>query len=669
MYEMLTGHPPFSGRSMQELLARHSLDPVPSISAARSVPLHIERAVARALSKAPVDRFATAGQFALALGDAGGALPGAARGGKRYAAAGAALVILLATIAGWLALGRGQEIVADAAQRRAIAVLPFQYLGGEQAHSYFAGGLHDELLTQLSRVAQLRVISRTSVMGYADGKTPVRQIGRELEVGTVLEGTVQVLGERLRVNVQLIDASSDEHLWAERFDRTLDDAFSIQSEIAQRVADAVGAALDGPQQLTVASMPTSNPEAYRLYLQAREYGRRAGFVRQDAEAAQQLLERAIALDPTFAEARGWLIRTHTAIYDSRLDASPERLAAVKREAAAAARLAPANPEVRLALADVHLVEGNVRAFIEESRAALKAMPAGSDASRRLAGVLLTEGRFAEAVDVLEKTAPLDPRNAMLFYGLGVTNTWLGRYGAAVAAFDRALMLAPDFHIAAVVRGWTFAIWQGQLDTIRAVLARTPSNASLDVYGTIDAHRLQLELWSRRPDEVLAIAKSAGNSVLEGQPFFWPVSLYSGWAHRMKGDSVAAQSAFDSARAIASSALVREPGDWRIRSGHALALAGLGRHADALAEAEALGRTAAYTDDGLWRPIIAEMRARIMAQSGAHDDALREMERVFSGHVGEGRGFFGPNIVRIDPMYDPLRHEPGYRRAVAGWSRR
>jgi hypothetical protein len=167
---------------------------------------------------------------------------------------------------------------------------------------------------------------------------------------------------------------------------------------------------------------------------------------------------------------------------------------------------------------------------------------------------------------------------MLFYAMGVSNTWLGRYDAGTAALDRALTLAPDFHIAAVVRGWTYAIWQGQLDTIRAVLARTPPAAPLDVYGTIDAHRLQLELWSRNPEGVLAIARSLGEPVVQGQPFFWPVALYAAWAHRMKGDSLAARAAFESARVIASSALLREPGDWRIRAAHGLALAGLGRRA-------------------------------------------------------------------------------------------
>jgi eukaryotic-like serine/threonine-protein kinase len=663
LYEMLTGHPPFSGRSMQELLARHSLDPVPSIAAARAVPPHLERAITRALAKAPADRFATAAAFAQALRPGDVERAGGPSGRRRLVAAGVALAVLLVAAGAYVVLNGGQETRAMTDGRRAIAVLPFQFLGGDQAQSYIAGGLHDELLTQLSRVGQLRVISRTSVMGYAAGNTPVRQIGRELNVGTVLEGTVQVLGERLRVNVQLIDASTDEHLWAERFDRTLDDAFQIQSEIAQRVTDAVGAALDGTERQTLSRMPTWDAEAYRLYLQALQYVRRPGYQRPDIEAAQQLLERAVSRDSSFAEARALLVRTHVTIYDSRLDASPERLAAIRREAAIAVRLAPTAPEVRLAVAEVHMIEGNVRAYIEETRAALESMSAGSEASGRLAGVLVTEGKFSQAVEVLEKAAPSDPRNAMLFYAMGVSNTWLGRYEAGTAALDRALTLAPDFHIAAVVRGWAYAIWQGQLDTIRAVLARTPPTAPLDVYGTIDAHRLQLELWSRNPDALLAVARSVGQPVVQGQPFYWPVSLYAAWAHRLKGDSLAARAAFDSARSLASSALLREPGDWRIRAAHGLALGGLGRHGEALAESQALAASPSYTDDGLWRPLVSEMRMRIMAQSGAHDDALREMERLFRGDLGEGRGFFGPHIVRIDPLYDPLRQRPGYRRVA------
>src|SRR5207249_7705058 len=175
-------------------------------------------------------------------------------------------------------------------ERSEIAVLPFQNLSAEGPHAYFAGGLHDELLTQLAKVAALKVISRTSVMGYQGTSKPLKQIANELGVGSVVEGSVQVAGERLRVTVQLIDAATDEHLWAERYDRTLDDAFAIQSEVAQKIVTAVGAALTRAEQGSLTAAPTTNAEAYRLYLQGREYWNRPGQLRQNCEIAQQLYE-------------------------------------------------------------------------------------------------------------------------------------------------------------------------------------------------------------------------------------------------------------------------------------------------------------------------------------------------------------------------------------------
>ena len=203
-----------------------------------------------------------------------------------------------------------------APERTAVAVLPFQNLSADRAHAYFAAGLHGELLTQLSSVAALTVISRTSVMGYAGRDTPLRQIATELGVRSVVEGSVQVVNGRLRVSVDLVDAASDTQLWAERYDRALDDAFAIQSEVAQRIAAAVGAALGGPERKALADIPTSDPEAYRLYLQGREYLARPGYLRLNWESAEQLFDRALTLDPGFAPAHAAVSEVHGRIFST-----------------------------------------------------------------------------------------------------------------------------------------------------------------------------------------------------------------------------------------------------------------------------------------------------------------------------------------------------------------
>ena len=354
LYEMLAGHPPFTGGTAHEILARHSMDAVPSLAAARpTVPEGLERAIATALAKVPADRFSTAAQFADALARRGSsATVGAARSSRRVARLAVIAVAGMVTVGGAILMLRPSP-KAPGYARTAIAVLPLQNLSAQGPHAYFAGGLHDELLTQLSKVAALKVISRTSVMGYESTKTPLRQIASELGVGSVVEGSVQIEGSRLRVNVQLIDAATDAPVWAERYDRTLDDAFAIQSDVAQRIVAAVGAALSDAEQQRLAAVPTANAEAYRLYLQGREYLIRPGFLRRNEEIAQQLFETALARDPGFALAHAALSEVHGRMFWFRYDPSPARAARQRAEAEAALRLAPELPQAHVAMGLAH----------------------------------------------------------------------------------------------------------------------------------------------------------------------------------------------------------------------------------------------------------------------------------------------------------------------------
>ena len=232
-------------------------------------------------------------------------------------------------------------------------MLPFQNLSAEGPHAYFAAGLHDELLTQLSKVGALKVISRTSVMGYEGTKTPLRQIARELGVGSVVEGSVQVVGDRLRVNVQLIDAATDAHLWAERYDRTLDDAFAIQSEVAQQIVAAVGGVLTSAEQGSLTAAPTANAEAYRLYMQGREYYIRPGYLRQNYRDRPAALRAGAGTRSGLrAGARGTLgSARHDVLVPLRSLAGAA--ARQREEAETALRLAPDLPQAHMAIGLVH----------------------------------------------------------------------------------------------------------------------------------------------------------------------------------------------------------------------------------------------------------------------------------------------------------------------------
>ena len=254
-------------------------------------------------------------------------------------------------VAGALVVGRWLTTRAAKTRppRTAIAVLPFQNLTTDTSRAYLAGGLHEELLTQLARVASLTVTGRTSVLSYAGTTKRLSQIGAELGVGSIVEGSVQFVGNRLRVNVQLIDPVTEAHLWAEHYDRTLGDAFAVQSDIAQRIVAAVGATLTSDEAGALATAPTHNAEAYQLYLQGLDYFRRPGYLRQNLEIAQHLYERALALDSTFALAHLGLSSVHWWMSGLQYDPSPARPELYHRELRAALRFAPELPQARLAL--------------------------------------------------------------------------------------------------------------------------------------------------------------------------------------------------------------------------------------------------------------------------------------------------------------------------------
>jgi serine/threonine-protein kinase len=663
LYEMLAGQPPFTGATAESVVHQHlSVEPRSVAGHRPGVPAGIARALGRALAKAPADRFETAARFAEALARPESvALPAARRPWRLAWLGGAAVVVAVGAL---LVLRPGRQGPTPARPvhaRSAIAVLPFQNLSGEGPHAYFAGGLHDELLTQLTKVAALKVISRTSVMGYQGTSKPLKQIATELGVGSVVEGSVQVVGGRLRVTVQLIDAATDEHLWAERYDRTLADAFAIQSEVAQQIVTAVGVALTSAEQGSLTAAPTTNAEAYRLYLQGREYAARPGSLRETAEASQQLYERALALDPNFALAHGALSEMHGVMYWFRYDPSASRAARQRNEAEAALRLAPDLPQAHSAMGLAHYWgRRDYRRALDEFAIALKGLPNDTWLLWLMGAVHRRLGHWDKVVAAYEKVAQLNPRDANLFFDLGgQTYLTMHRYADAVSAYDRALSLAPDLSPAAVWRGLTYALWQGQLDTLRTVLGRLPRDAELGERGSVPAQRAALLLWERNADSLLQMPQIARGDVFVAQEFFLPSALYAAWAHQLRGDHAAARTAFESARVRLDSALSELPDDARVHAARGLALAGLGRRDEALREARWLRQSVVYREDAAGGTVLAEDRARILAQAGDAGAALDEIERLLAEP-----SFLTVHKLRLDPLWDPIRDHPRFKALLA-----
>jgi TolB-like protein/DNA-binding SARP family transcriptional activator len=576
----------------------------------------------------------------------------------------AGAVIVLGAIFGagrWLKPGAPEA----SGPRTAVAVLPFRNLSADSSYAYFAGGLHDELMTQLAKVASLTVIGRTSVRGYEETSKPLRQIGEELAVGSIVEASVQVLGNRLRVTVQLLDPVTQAELWSERYDRTLDDAFAVQSEIAQRIVVAIGATLTDPEAGAIVAVPTQNADAYQFYLQGLEYHRRPGYQRDNLVIAQQLYQRALALDSSFALAHAAVSLAHAQMYGWGYDRSMTRLELAQREGDAALRLAPGLPQAHLAAGLRYHVRGffsldrvnvsaDFRAALDQFHLGLRGAPNDPNMWIGIGFTQRSLGNWDSALAAFNHARRLDPRDANLLDQMGYTYDFVRRFREAIEAFRQALVLAPDLVHVRLSVAWSYLKWKGELDTLRAVLQSLPFTGNPGPGGnSIGDQRLRLLEFERRPDSLLALL-----------PFLRPATdttpeatlLRVDWtarAQRLRGDTTVARLYFDSV-VVLLNVEERVLLDERWRHGlRGIALAALGRRAEALREVGWLERFDDFPENREsggtgWS------RAVILAQLGETARALDEIERLLVRPGG-----FGVHELRLAPEFDPVRHDPRY----------
>jgi TolB-like protein/DNA-binding SARP family transcriptional activator/Flp pilus assembly protein TadD len=531
--------------------------------------------------------------------------------------------------------------------RTSIAVLPFRNLSADTAHTYFASGLHDELLTQLAKVATLRVIGRTSVGEYEGTSKPLHEIGDELAVGSIVEGSVQVVQTRLRVTVQLVDPATEEVLWADRYDRTLGDVFAVESDIAQQIVATAGARLTRAEAVALTAAPTQNAEAYQLYLQGLDYWRRPREIGPRAEVAQQLFERALALDSTFALAHAALSLVHGENYQNFGDRSFMTRALQRHEAEAALRLAPDLPQAHLAMGVVYHVRYEDAQALAEFGVALRGAPNDADAWEWAGFAHRELGNWDSALVAFDHGIRLDPRDVKVIVDRGYTLEVLRRYGAAVDAFRQALELAPDLVRAHIEIGYIYMKWKGDWDTLNAVVAGLPVETWHDAL-------LGVNLLQRRADKVLALLRAfPGPAGLSGLGS-GPRALTAAQAYRLRGDWAAARAAFDSAVTLLDSVERARPDDWLVHGMRGEALAGLGRRADALREARWLEQSDAYRKDRFGGAWPAASRSIILAGVGETDAAIAELERLLAhpSHLSVPE-------LRLNQGWDPIRNDPRF----------
>ena len=547
-----------------------------------------------------------------------------------------------------------------ATPEKSIAVLPFENLSEEKANAYFADGIQEEILTRLAKIADLKVISRTSTQKYKSAPDNLSEIAKQLGVANILEGSVQKAGGQVRVNVQLINAQTDSHLWADTYDRKLTDIFGVESEIAKSIAESLQAKLTGREEQALAVKPTNNPEAYDAYLRALALEARIDSS-NSPEKAIRSYEQAVQLDPGFALAWARLSRLDAALYFFDYDATATRRDAAKRAMDQAQKLQPNSPETQLALAyyQYHVLHDYELAQTTLGLVA-KILPGSSEVPAALAAVARRQEHWNESIAYWEQALVLDPRNIRLLTETAATYTMLRQFPAALKLYDRALDIRPnDLDLMASKAGIYQA--EGNLEEAAKFLpevdALTPSWAA---FSTKNA-QLILERNYGEAVRLLQVRQAQFQFVLPSEKGLCQVML--ALALRLAGDSVGAKVAAEEARDTLEPLCKNQPDNGQFAALLSQAYAVLGNKNSALQEAQhavALSESAKGAANG---PKFEENLAWIQMIAGEKSRAISTLARLLE--VPYENYVYGapitPALLRLDPTWDALRTDPAFRK--------
>jgi serine/threonine-protein kinase len=553
------------------------------------------------------------------------------------------------------------------APEKSIAVLPFENLSEEKANAFFADGVQDEVLTDLARIADLKVISRTSVMHYRSGiARNLREIGEQLGVAHVLEGSVQRAGNRVRVNAQLVDARTDRHLWAQTYDRDLADVFSIQSEIAKTIADQLQAKLSPDEKSAIERPPTSDISAFDLYVRAKDLivtGSASSSGKADFLQAIDLLNQAVARDPSFFEAYCSLAEAHDLLYNSGWDHTSARLALAEAAIEAASRLRPNAGETHLIRAR-NIYQGylDYDGALAELELARQTLPNDSRVFE-LTGYIQRrqQGRYEEATRNLERAIDLDPRNVVALQQIAEYNyPRLRRYTDAKSAWNRLLAITPDDATAKAERAMVDFEWKGDTrplhQMIDAIRATNPSAVQ-----SIADRWLTCALAERDAAAANnALSASGENSIALGsENVVFSRPFVEGVIARLTKDDAKARSAFTAARAEQEKIVQAQPNYGPALCVLGLIDAGLGRKEEALREGRRAVELLPVEKDAVHGIAIVKYLAMIAAWIGDKDLACEQLGIAIHppGNLSYGQ-------LKLMPFWDPLRGDPRFEKPVA-----
>ena len=544
---------------------------------------------------------------------------------------------------------------------KSIAVLPFENLSADPENVFFADGVQDEILTNLAKIADLKVTSRGSVMQYRAPMRNLREISGALGVAHILEGNVQRAANRVRVSAQLIDARTDTHLWAENYHRPLDDVFAIQTEIAKTVADQLQAKLSPAEKAAIEQPPTTDLVAYDRYLRGRRSLTQQTFdARMIAHARQgiHLLDQAVAHDPAFYLAYCELARAHEHLYFLGADHTPARVAQARRALEKALSLAPERGEAHLAAAWVsYHCELDYKTARAELAIARRGLPNDSAIPGLAGAIARRQGQWKECTENMERAAELDPRNGYLLQQISQTYNFLRHYLDMAGALDRAIAASPGDATSRVARALVDLESRGETqsarETIHSIVAEDPS-----AVDAIAEQWFYLALCRRDANETARDLASIAPEGTVPVNVRMPKNFCEGIAARARGDTSAAEAAFASARVEMAKLVDEEPEYAQALSVLGMSEAGLGNRHDAVQHSRRAVELFPVTKDAITGAEILRNLAITYAWAGEKDLALERLEEVvrIPGPISYGQ-------LHLHPWWDPLRDDPRFEKLV------
>ena len=546
---------------------------------------------------------------------------------------------------------------------KSIAVLPFENLSDEKENAYFADGIQDDVLTNLSKISDLRVISRTSVMLYRGRPTNLREIGKALGVSNILEGSVRRSGNKVRVNVQLIDANTDEHLWAKDYDRDLTDVFATQSDLAGQIADALQARLSPAEKSQMSRKPTENGEAYVAFVQAQILS--CAF--EDSvklKQSEQLYQRAVDLDPNFALAiarysqlESWMLRTH--------EGTSEHRDKARSLAERALQLQPDLPEAHLALGfSYYYGDNNYQAALREFEIAQRGLPNESEVYLAIGAIQRRQGKWAESTANLEKAASLNPKDTWLLQNLAYNYAMQRDFNAANKTMDRALDVNPNgiglWEVKvklALAEKTDFSVSEKTLEKVKSLPMSSEERL------TILSAQADLLLFQRKYQQVLQLAESVPDTSLAAIPASFAGKYFAiGIAQKGLRDEAAGRTAFLKAKGILEEQAKQKPDDSDLHVQLAKLLAWLGEKDAAIAEAQRAIDLRPESKDAFEGPRTTEQVAQVYTILGDNARAIELLDGLLSRPTGVTL-----QSLRVNPAWDPIRNDPAFQALFAKYA--